>query len=72
MASRISQKSRIGGEIELAEDMDVSRKLYDAMPWLKEVGNGTPDCPTIFVFKTASGQYTFWAWKNVKPGPWIP
>lgn len=64
---------RINGQIEIVEDMNVHRKLYGVMPWLSEVGTGTPDCPTIVVFKISTGQYNFWTWENnINPGPWIP
>jgi uncharacterized pyridoxamine 5'-phosphate oxidase family protein len=64
---------RMAGQIEIVEDMNIRRKLYEAMPWLKKIGTGTPDCPTIVVFKIATGQYNFWTWENnIKPGPWIP
>lgn len=64
---------RLAGQVEIVEEMTVRRKLYEAMPWLKEIGTGTPDCPTIVVFRIASGHYHFWTWENnIKPGPWIP
>lgn len=64
---------RMAGQIEIVEDMDVRQKLYETMSWLKEIGTGTPDCPTIIVFRIATGRYNFWTWENnIKPGPWIP
>jgi pyridoxamine 5'-phosphate oxidase len=64
---------RMAGQIEIVADMNVRRKLYEAMPWLKKIGTGTPDCPTIVVFRIAAGQYNFWTWENnINPGPWIP
>ena len=43
------------------------------MPWLNNIGCGTPDCPTIAVFRLAAGKFNFWTWENnVNPGPWIP
>jgi uncharacterized pyridoxamine 5'-phosphate oxidase family protein len=63
---------RIAGEVEIVEDMDVRCKLYETMPWLKNIGCGTPDCPTIVVFRIASGKFNFWTWENnVNPGPWM-
>lgn len=63
---------RIAGRIEIVEDMNVRRKLYETMPWLKKIGTGTPDCPTIVVFRIPQGRYNFWTWENnVAPGPWI-
>jgi len=50
---------KIGGEIEIVEDVNIRRKLYGAMPWLKEIGTGTPDCPTIVVFRIATGRYNY-------------
>lgn len=64
---------RIAGRIEIVAEMTVRRKLYETMPWLKNIGTGTPDCPTIVVFRIARGRYHFWTWENnVAPGPWIP
>jgi uncharacterized pyridoxamine 5'-phosphate oxidase family protein len=61
---------RIAGKAEIVDDMDVRRNLWDIMPWLEEIGS--PDTPTIVVFKIASGRYNFWTWENkVSPGPWI-
>lgn len=63
---------RIAGRMELVEDMDVRKRLYAKFSWLKKVGTGTPDSPTIVVFRIPSGRYNFWTWQNnVRPGPWV-
>ena len=64
---------RLAGRIEIVEDMDIRTRLYEALPWLKQIGTGKPDCPFIVVFRMPAGQFNFWTWENnVKPGPWIP
>jgi uncharacterized pyridoxamine 5'-phosphate oxidase family protein len=63
---------RIAGRMELAQEMAIRKKLYSTFSWLKEIGTGTPDSPTILVFRISSGQYNFWTWENnVRPGPWV-
>jgi len=52
--------------------MGILRKLYEKFPWLKEIGTGTPDSPTIVVFRIPAGFFNFWTWENnVAPGPWV-
>jgi len=64
---------RICGRVEIVEDMNIRRKLYEMMPWLNKIGTGKPDCPSIVVFKISKGLYNYWTWENnVKPGPWVP
>ena len=64
---------RIAGKIEIVDDMDNRRILYETMPWLKQMGSGTPDSPSIVVFKIARGRFNFWTWENdINPGPWVP
>jgi uncharacterized pyridoxamine 5'-phosphate oxidase family protein len=63
---------RIAGRIELVEDMNIRKKLYETFDWLKQIGTGTPDCPTILVFRIPSGRFNFWTWENnINPGPWV-
>jgi uncharacterized pyridoxamine 5'-phosphate oxidase family protein len=63
---------RIAGRIELVEDMNVRKKLYTTFTWLKQIGTGTPDSPTIVVFRIPCGHFNFWTWENnVSPGPWV-
>ncbi len=63
---------RIAGRVELVKDMGIRRKLYEKFPWLKEIGTGTPDSPTIVVFRIPAGFFNFWTWENnVAPGPWV-
>ena len=42
---------RIAGRIELVEDMNIRRKLYETFTWLKQIGTGTPNSPTIVIFR---------------------
>jgi uncharacterized pyridoxamine 5'-phosphate oxidase family protein len=64
---------RIAGRIEPVEDMTIRNKLYETFDFLKQIGTGTPDCPTIVVFRIRSGHFNFWTWENnVHPGPWVP
>jgi len=54
---------------------DISRRLpkrlYETFDWLKQIGTGTPECPTIMVFRISSGRFNFWTWENnIDPGPW--
>lgn len=64
---------RVAGQIEIVKDMEIRKKLYDKFVWLKEIGTGKPDSPTIVVFRISSGLYNFWKWENnVNPGPWFP
>lgn len=64
---------RLAGAIEIVEDMAIRTRLYEAQPWLKQIGSGKPDCPFIIVFRISAGQFNFWTWENnIKPGPWIP
>ena len=70
--SDIGTVLRIAGRMELVEDRDTRKKLYAKFSWLKEIGTGTPDSPTIAVFRIPSGRYHFWTWENnVRPGPWV-
>jgi uncharacterized pyridoxamine 5'-phosphate oxidase family protein len=63
---------RIAGRIELVEDMNIRKKLFETFDWLKQIGTGTSDCPTILVFRIPSGQFNFWTWENnINPGPWV-
>jgi uncharacterized pyridoxamine 5'-phosphate oxidase family protein len=63
---------RIAGKIEVVTDMNIRKKLYERYDWLKQIGTGKPDSPTIMVFRIASGLFNFWQWgNNVNPGPWI-
>jgi uncharacterized pyridoxamine 5'-phosphate oxidase family protein len=63
---------RVVGKIEVVKDMSVREKLYERFTWLKEIGTGAPDSPTIVVFRIASGRFNFWTWENnVRPGPWV-
>ena len=63
---------RIAGRIEMVRDREIRKRLYEAFPWLKEIGTGTPDTPTIAVFRIPRGRFNFWRWENnVHPGPWI-
>ena len=34
---------RISGRIEIVDDMEIRRSLYEAFPWLKTIGTGRPD-----------------------------
>jgi len=64
---------RIAGTIEIVTDMKIREKLYQTYDWLKEIGTGQPDSPTIVVFRISSGHFNVWTWENnVNPGPWIP
>jgi len=63
---------RISGRIEFVEDMAIRTRLYEAFSWLKEIGTGRPDSPTIVVFRIPQGQFNYWTWENnVNPGPWV-
>lgn len=63
---------RIAGPIEFVEDMAIRSRLYETFPWLKEIGTGRPDSPTIVVFRIPQGQFNYWTWENnVNPGPWV-
>ena len=63
---------RIKGRVEFVGDMKIRSKLYETFTWLKQIGAGTPDSPTIVVFKIASGRFNFWTWENnINPGPWV-
>lgn len=63
---------RIAGRMEPVPDMDIRKRLYETFDWLKQVGTGTPDSPTIVVFRIPSGRFNFWTWENnVNPGPWV-
>lgn len=63
---------RMAGRAEFVTDMAIRQKLYGQVAWLKEVGTGGPDSPTILVFRMPSGRFNFWTWENnVKPGPWL-
>lgn len=63
---------RVAGRIKLVEDMSIRERLYEKFTWLKQIGTGRPDSPTILVFRISSGQFNFWTWENnVNPGPWI-
>jgi pyridoxamine 5'-phosphate oxidase len=63
---------RVAGTVEIVEDMAIRRQLYAKFTWLKNIGTGKPDSPTIVVFRVARGQFNFWTWENnVNPGPWI-
>ncbi|HEY3276238.1 MAG TPA: pyridoxamine 5'-phosphate oxidase family protein [Syntrophorhabdaceae bacterium] len=64
---------RIAGRMEVVEDMKIRQRLYETFTWLKEIGTGTPDSPTIAVFRISSGSFNFWRWEhNLNPGPWVP
>jgi pyridoxamine 5'-phosphate oxidase len=68
----IDRVLRIAGRIEPVEDMRIRNKLYETFDFLKNIGTGTPDCPTIVVFRIRSGRFNFWTWENnVHPGPWV-
>jgi pyridoxamine 5'-phosphate oxidase len=63
---------RIRGRIEIVADLRIRTKLYKKYTWLKEIGTGTPDSPTIVVFRIPAGDFNFWKWENnVNPGPWL-
>jgi pyridoxamine 5'-phosphate oxidase len=63
---------RIAGRIELVTDMKIRERLYETFTWLTQIGTGTPDSPTIVVFRISSGRFNFWTWENnVNPGPWV-
>jgi pyridoxamine 5'-phosphate oxidase len=63
---------RIAGRMEIVEDMNIRKRLYETFAWLKQIGTGTPDSPTIVVFRMPSGRFNFWTWENnVSPGPWV-
>ena len=63
---------RISGCIEFVEDMSIRIRLYEKFSWLKEIGTGRPDNPTIVVFRIPKGQFNYWTWENnVNPGPWV-
>jgi uncharacterized pyridoxamine 5'-phosphate oxidase family protein len=63
---------RISGRIEFVEDMAIRTRLYETFSWLKEIGTGRPDSPTIVVFRIPQGQFNYWTWENnVNPGPWV-
>ncbi|MBU4277887.1 MAG: pyridoxamine 5'-phosphate oxidase family protein [Proteobacteria bacterium] len=64
---------RIAGRIEFVQDMKIRERLYATYDWLKQIGTGTPDCPTIVVFRIAGGRFNYWTWENnINPGPWVP
>lgn len=70
--SDIGSILRIAGRVEMVEDMNIRKKLYKKYTWLKQIGTGTPDSPTIVVFRLSSGRFNFWTWENnVSPGPWV-
>ncbi|HRT84880.1 MAG TPA: pyridoxamine 5'-phosphate oxidase family protein [Bacteroidales bacterium] len=63
---------RIAGTIEFVEDMKIRTLLYETFSWLKTIGTGKPDSPTIVVFRLPRGKFNYWTWENnVNPGPWI-
>jgi uncharacterized pyridoxamine 5'-phosphate oxidase family protein len=63
---------RISVRIEFVGDMAVRSRLYETFSWLKEIGTGRPDNPTIVVFRIPRGRFNYWTWENnVNPGPWI-
>ena len=63
---------RISGPIEFVEDMGIRTRLYETFSWLKTIGSGKPDSPTIVVFRISRGQFNYWTWENnVNPGPWV-
>jgi uncharacterized pyridoxamine 5'-phosphate oxidase family protein len=63
---------RISGRIEFVEDMAIRTRLYETFSWLKAIGTGRPDSPTIVVFRIVQGQFNYWTWENnVNPGPWV-
>lgn len=68
----IGQVLRIAGAVEFVADPDIRRRLYAKFAWLKRIGDGNPDSPTILVFRMASGRFNVWTWENnVNPGPWV-
>jgi len=64
---------RLRGRVEFVTDPKIRRRLTELQPWLKKIGSGKPDCPTIAVFRLASGLWNRWTWENnAAPGPWVP
>ena len=63
---------RITGRIEFVEDVAIRARLYETFPWLKTIGTGRPDSPTIVVFRIPQGHFNYWTWENnVNPGSWV-
>ncbi len=63
---------RISGRIEFVADMAIRTRLYERFSWLKTIGTGKPDSPTVVVFRIPQGQFNYWTWENnVNPGPWV-
>lgn len=63
---------RIAGRMEFVQDMKIRERLYATYDWLKQIGTGKPDCPTILVFRIPGGRFNYWTWENnVNPGPWV-
>ena len=63
---------RIVGKSEVVTEINIRKKLYEKYGWLKQIGTGKPDSPTIMVFRIASGRFNGWQWENnIDPGPWV-
>lgn len=54
------QEMRVTGEVEFINDLDVSAKILEARPFLKQAGIEKPDDPRLAVFRIPHGEAFFW------------
>jgi uncharacterized pyridoxamine 5'-phosphate oxidase family protein len=51
---------RIAGEVELLDSIAIKTQLLEQRPFLKGLGNGTPDDPIYGPFRIHSGEAYWW------------
>lgn len=53
------QMVRITGSIEMVEDAELKKKLFEERAWLNEISNAFPD-ERIFIFRIPHGEAQYW------------
>ena len=51
---------RVTGEVEFLDDIAFKTRLLEERPFLKQIGTGKPDDPSLIVFRIYKGEAHFW------------
>ena len=51
---------RVSGEVEFVDDMELRTKVYEARPFLKDMGVKGPEDPLMALFRVHTGEAYIW------------
>lgn len=59
-APNLGKVMRVSGEVEFVDDLELRTKVYDARPFLKDMGIKGPEDPMLAVFRVHTGEAYIW------------